>query len=115
MDYSRAELADRLAAEYVAGTLRGAARQRFETLLPAHANLRGAVRAWQDRLMPLTLAIEPQQPSPAVWKRIEQRIGAATNAQHVEAPERSWRQLAFWRGWAGLASAAAVALSLIHI
>ena len=115
MDYGRPELADRLAAEFVAGTLRGAARQRFETLLPAHANLRGAVRAWQDRLMPLTLAIEPQQPSPEVWKRIEQRIGTATNAQQVKAPERSWRQLAFWRGLAGLASAAAVALAVVVV
>ena len=45
MDYSRPELADRLAAEYVAGTLRGPARRRFETLLPAHATLRAATRA----------------------------------------------------------------------
>jgi anti-sigma-K factor RskA len=112
MDYSRPELADRLAAEYVAGTLRGPARQRFETLLPAHANLRDAVRAWQDRLMPLTLAIEPQQPSPAVWKRIEQRIGPAPASQPA-APIASWRQLAFWRGLAGLASTAAVVLAVV--
>jgi anti-sigma-K factor RskA len=112
MDYSRPELADRLAAEYVAGTLRGPARQRFEALLPAHANLRRAVRAWQDRLMPLTLAIEPQQPSPAVWKRIEQRIGPAPVRQPA-APIGSWRQLAFWRGLAGLASTAAVVLAVV--
>ncbi len=113
MDYSRPELADRLAAEYAAGTLRGPARQRFETLLPAHANLRNAVRAWQDRLMPLTLAIEPQTPSPMVWKRIEQRIGSATNSLQVKAPAGSWRQLAFWRGLAGLASTAAVVLAVV--
>ena len=113
MDYSRPELADRLAAEYVAGTLRGAARLRFETLLPAHANLRDAVRAWQDRLMPLTLAIEPQQPSPAVWKRIEQRIGVAADVQQVKTSAGSWRQLAFWRGLAGLASTAAVVLAVV--
>jgi len=112
MDYSRPELADRLAAEYVAGTLRGPARQRFETLLPAHANLRNAVRGWQDRLMPLTLAIEPQRPSPAVWKRIEQRIGGAPAAPAV-VPAGSWRQLAFWRGLAGLASTAAVVLAVV--
>ena len=113
MDYSRPELADRLAAEYAAGTLRGPARQRFETLLPAHANLRNAVRAWQDRLMPLTLAIEPQQPSPMVWKRIEQRTGAAANSAQIKASVGSWRQLAFWRGLAGLASTAAVVLAVV--
>ncbi len=113
MDYSRPELADRLAAEYAAGTLRGPARQRFEALLPAHANLRNAVRAWQDRLMPLTLAIEPQQPSPMVWKRIEQRIGIAANSSSAKLQTGRWRQLAFWRGLAGLASTAAVVLAVV--
>ena len=113
MDYSRPELAERLAAEYAAGTLRGPARQRLETLLPAHANLRNAVHAWQDRLMPLTLAIEPQQPSPMVWQRIEQRIGPAANSLPAKAPTGSWRQLSFWRGVAGLASTAAVVLAVV--
>ena len=36
MDYSRPDLADRLAAEYALGTLRGGARRRFESLLAAH-------------------------------------------------------------------------------
>ena len=40
MDYGRRELADRLAAEYVLGTLRGPARRRFDSLLAAHPALR---------------------------------------------------------------------------
>ncbi len=55
MDYGRAELADRLAADYAIGTLRGAARRRFESLLPAHAALREATQAWNERLMPLSV------------------------------------------------------------
>ena len=43
MDYGRRERADRLAAAYVLGTLRGPARRRFEALLPAHPALREAV------------------------------------------------------------------------
>lgn len=110
MDYSRPELADRLAADYVAGTLRGRARRRFEALLPAHAALRAAVRAWQDRLMPLTAAIAPQQPSPAVWRRIEARIGGAPAA----APAPGWwARLAFWRGFSALATVAAVSLAVL--
>ena len=47
MDYARPALADALAAQYVAGTLRGPARRRFEALLPSHPALQAAVRQWQ--------------------------------------------------------------------
>ncbi|MFG5408793.1 hypothetical protein ABXN37_12720 [Piscinibacter sakaiensis] len=75
MDYGHPALADRLAADYVAGTLRGAARRRFEALLPAHPGLRHAVEAWQDRLLPLTGSVEPQTPPAVVWQRIQARQG----------------------------------------
>jgi len=115
MDYSRPELADRLAAEYVAGLLRGPARRRFESLLPAHAALRGAVRAWQDRLMPLTAEVAPQQPSAAVWARIEARIdrSAAVSAAAPAAAPGWWRQLAFWRSFSALATASALGLLVL--
>ncbi len=112
MDYSRPELADRLAAEYVAGTLRGPARRRFEALLPAHATLRAATRAWQDRLMPLTASVTPQQPSAAVWQKIEQRI-QPTRAPAAPLPSGWWRQLAFWRAFSGVAAVAVVSLSVL--
>lgn len=111
MDYSRAELAERLAADYVAGTLRGRARRRFEALLPAHPALHAAVRAWQARLMPLTATLPPQRPSPQVWKRIEARIGGAAPAA---APARGWwARLAFWRGLSALATVAALGLAVL--
>ncbi len=105
MDYSRPERADALAADYVTGTLRGAARRRFEGLLPAHPALRRAVQAWQARLLPLTVSIEPVTPSPAVWKRIEARIAESSPRS---APVRG---LPFWRGLAAFASVAALALA----
>ena len=115
MDYGRPELADRLAADYVTGTLRGPARRRFEALLPAHATLRAAVRSWHEQLMPLTASIPPLQPPPEVWKRIEARIsGAAAPATSATsatsatpatpARQRWWAQLAFWRGLSALAT-----------
>ena len=117
MDYSRPELADRLAADYVSGTLRGAARRRFEALLPAHATLRAATRDWQDRLMPLTASVVPQQPSPQVWQRILERIGGAAPIAPTTppAPVRWWAQLAFWRGFAALASVAALSLAVLLV
>jgi anti-sigma-K factor RskA len=112
MDYSRPELADRLAADYVSGTLRGAARRRFEALLPAHANLRAATRSWEERLIPLTGSVVPQQPSPQVWQRILERIGGAAPVAQT-APVRWWAQLVFWRGFAALASVAALSLAVL--
>ena len=111
MDYSRPDLADRLAADYVAGTLRGAARRRFEALLPAHPLLRDAVRDWQGRLMPLTLGIAPQTPPPHVWQRIESRINGAVLQAPVALPW--WGRLSFWRGLSALASVAALSLLLL--
>jgi len=110
MDYGQPDLADRLAAEYVTGMLRGPARRRFEKLLPAHPGLRGAVRAWQDRLMPLTAEITPQRPSPAVWQRIEAKIQGA-----APVPEPWWRRLAFWRGFSAIGTAVAVGMALLVI
>ena len=108
MDYARPELADALAAEYVAGTLRGPARRRFEALLPGHPSLRAAVHAWQARLMPMTAAVAPQAPPPQVWSAIERRLWPA--APPAPAPPRG---LALWRLLTGLASVAALSLALL--
>lgn len=112
MDYSRPDLADRLAADYVAGTLRGPARRRLEALLPAHPALRAAVHAWQDRLAPLTATIEPQTPPAMVWQRIEARIGGGSAAAEPAAP-RWWQRLAVWQGVSGLALAGVLGLSVL--
>jgi len=122
MDYSRPELADRLAAEYVAGTLRGPARRRLQALLPAHPALRAAVREWERRLMPLTGALAPVEPPATVWPRVESRlfgeardaaasVGAARAARAARAPW--WTQLAFWRGLSAIATVAAVSLAVL--
>jgi anti-sigma-K factor RskA len=109
MDYAQPELADTLAAAYVAGTLRAGARRRFEQLLPGHPALRAAVSAWQARLMPLTGVIEPEAPPPRVWQRIEATLWPATPAPR---PTGWWQRLALWRGLAGTATVLALSLGL---
>ncbi len=109
MDYGRPPLADRLAADYVTGTLRGAARRRFETLLPAHAALRDAVRYWNAQLMPLTASLAPIAPPPRVWRRIEERLWSGP----APATARPAASLAFWRGLSAFASVAALSLALL--
>jgi anti-sigma-K factor RskA len=115
MDYSRPELADRLAAEYVSGVMRGPARRRFAKLLPAHPALRHAVHEWQARLMPLTAEVEPQKPSPAVWQRIEAKIHGSASAAAPATELRTgwWRQLAFWRGFSAVGALATLTLALM--
>jgi anti-sigma-K factor RskA len=110
MDYGRRELADRLAAEYVLGTLHGPARRRFESLLAAHPALRSAVAQWQARLAPLAGSVEPVQPSPQSWARLEQRLFPRATAP---TPEPWWRLLGLWRALSGVASVALVALLLV--
>ncbi|MEO6361713.1 MAG: anti-sigma factor [Caldimonas sp.] len=112
MDYSRPELADALAADHAIGTLRGAARRRFEALLPAHPALREASLGWQERLMPLTASLAPVQPSSDVWRRISERIGAG-NGSRAAAPQGAWQRLAFWRGLTAFASVAAIGLAVL--
>ena len=118
MDYSRRELSDRLAAEYVLGTLQGGARRRFEALLPAHPGLRSAVWRWQDRLVPLTASVPPVTPSPAVWNHIEQQLfgesaaAAGTVASVQQRITRWWERLGLWQGLAGATSLATLALAV---
>ena len=101
MDYSRRELADRLAAEYVLGTLRGPARRRFEALLAAHPALRAGVDAWHERLVPLAFSVPDVQPPATVWPRIEQRLFAP---DRVPARVPWWQRLGLWRGISGVAT-----------
>ncbi|MBQ0928846.1 anti-sigma factor [Ideonella alba] len=110
MDYSRPRLADRLACEYVLGTLRGAARRRFDALLPAHPTLRRAVAAWQETLLPLAGSIAPVTPSARVWQAIEARLFGPSPTAAAPAPW--WQRLLPWRVAAGLASTAALALAV---
>jgi anti-sigma-K factor RskA len=111
MDYSRPELIERLAADYAAGTLRGAARRRLQALLPAHPALRAAVVRWEQRLLPMLASIPPETPPARVWQRIEARIGHA--AARAGADLAWWQKLAFWRTLAGGGFAATLALALV--
>ena len=118
MDYAHKPLADALSAQYVTGTLRGAARRRFEALLPSHPGLARAVEGWRALLMPLTAVVANEIPPDHTWTRIEQRLWPATAApaplaSPVQAAAAWWRGLAFWRAASGLATVAAVGLAVL--
>ena len=104
MDLMRTpERADRLAAAYALGSLRGGARRRFETLARQSPGLRTAALLWQERLAAMTELQPEEPPSPNVWKRIA--IALRNETQAAAAPRPAPRT-GFWRG-AALAGACA--------
>ncbi|MFC4930257.1 anti-sigma factor [Massilia sp. GCM10023247] len=105
-------LRERLAAEYVLGTLRGRARRRFEGLLHDDAALRRTVREWNGHLGAMAEFVPPVQPRPQVWRALEARLGWQAAAPRWQF----WRRgsLAWWRGVA-LASSALAALLLVAV
>jgi anti-sigma-K factor RskA len=109
MNYQRPELIDRLASEYVLGTLRGPARQRFEAWMGAYIPARRAVHWWEQRLAQIAMDVPPVAPPAHVWSRIEQQI-----TQHPLPREDARRSSARW--WQALAAGlAAFAIGLLAV
>ncbi|MBE8593261.1 anti-sigma factor [Pseudomonas sp. MAFF 301449] len=98
---------DELAGEYVLGTLPAEQRAEVEQRLPHDAQLRAAVDAWEQRLLPLTALAEPVLPSAQLWRRIER------NTASPDAHVPWWNLLAVWRGIAAAGVAASVVLAAL--
>jgi anti-sigma-K factor RskA len=73
MKSANRELVDRLAAEYVLGTLRGRARRRFERWLVS-PQVGQIVKAWEERLAGLEPRLDSVAPPTTVWRGIENRL-----------------------------------------
>lgn len=87
--YRHPSAIEQLAAAYVAGTLRGPARRRFEAAMQRQPALVTAVNDWTQRLAPLHLSLPAQNPSPELWRRIAQATGTAP----AQAPPSWWQRL----------------------
>ncbi len=92
-----------LAAAYVAGTLQGRARRRFEAVMQGHPALVAAVNDWTTRLAPLHQALPAQTPSAELWQRIARATGVAP-----AATQPSW-----WQRLLAPIPASALALGLM--
>jgi anti-sigma-K factor RskA len=68
------DLINRLAAEYVLGTLRGGARRRLERWRATSAQVDERCRFWEEGLLPLLLALQPVPPPTHLWPRIRARL-----------------------------------------
>lgn len=126
---------EHVAAAYAVGTLRGPARDWVERRLRRDAALCAEIVAWNERLSRWIERLAPVAPRAEVWSALERRIvaplGVAMPAAVIDAdaptviapapraaPESTgfarWRAdpINFWRGAAGLAFAATVALAI---
>ncbi len=112
------ELLDRLAASYALGTLRGGARRRFEAMARQSATVRAAALIWQERFASMTELQSAGQPSPNVWKRIENLLAAqpaAVPPKESAMLEKLRRGLGLWRGAAVAAALASVAAVVVGV
>jgi anti-sigma-K factor RskA len=108
MNYSHPELRQKLAGEYVLGTLHGGARRRFERLLAEDRALQQLVQGWERRLSPWLQAVPAEAPPPRVWQGIQQRLGqGAARAERRTSPV--WQ----WLGLGSTAVAATLAAVLV--
>jgi anti-sigma-K factor RskA len=116
-----------LAGEYVLGTLSAASRAGVETRMAKDAALRTAVEQWQEKLAPLHALVEPVEPSPQLWTRIEASVAMRATATSAAAlPTRTvqpdstrittwWDNLRLWRGLAASGFAATVLLGIVVV
>jgi len=92
MRFANENLRDKLAAEYVLGTMSARARRRFEFHLRSNPQLRRAVSQWEARLAPLADALPAIEPPARVWQAIKTRIQLGRTAK-----AGFWESLSFWR------------------
>ena len=109
MNYDRPELLDRLAAEYVFGTMSARVRRRFQSIQRALPAAQQAVQAWERRLTPLARSVPPEQPSAAAWEAIDRRTGG--HAARTVAP--TW--LSWLKPVLGVAFGVVATLGLVRL
>jgi len=102
MKIQQHRLLDALCGEYLLGTLRGAARQRFERAVREEPLAAIRLNHWQRIFIPGFTPMMEIQPSAGVWKRIEHELELARYRTQW------YRRVSFWRGWAVAATAVLV-------
>ncbi|MFZ6722036.1 anti-sigma factor [Undibacterium sp. Ji49W] len=103
-------LQEKLASEYVLGTLKGGARRRFEAWMKQDAALRQVVGRWEAHLVPMAEFTQAVAAPASIWPALEKRL----KLKPTEDRWAYWRNLredlAFWRGLGMFSTTVAVVL-----
>jgi anti-sigma-K factor RskA len=75
---------DRLAAEYVLGTLEGEERREAEHLEESDREFQMAVTQWRSRFAEIDQTASPQSASEALWQRIEADLSEQAQPRKVQ-------------------------------
>lgn len=112
MKYESPDLLDKLAAEYVLGTMSARVRRRFQAIQRRSLAAQRAVADWERRLSPLAQSVPPAQPRAATWDAIERRTGG-TAATAAKSPSNwlSW----LWKPALGVAFGVVATLGLVRL
>jgi len=111
MRYDSPELLDRLAAEYVLGTMSARTRKRFQAIQRRSLAAQRAVQDWERRLSPLAQTVPPAQPRAATWDAIDRRTGGAAAPAAKSTP--GW--LSWFKPALGVAFGVVATLGLVRL
>lgn len=105
MRYDNKQLADMLSAEYILGTLKGAARRRFEQLIRQKPVWAQTLNWWESHMHLLADTVPAVNPHNKVWKNIEAQLFNRNATQHS-----TWL-----KSWAFASTALATALAIMLV
>jgi anti-sigma-K factor RskA len=106
---------DLLAGEYALGCLEGEDLREAERLAGNDEHFAAAVRAWEQRFLPLVSLAPPTPPDAALWARIEASTGSGRNPSVAEARRHTPIGSRFWKMTTAGALALAASLATLLV
>ncbi|MEO8101539.1 MAG: anti-sigma factor [Betaproteobacteria bacterium] len=114
MKLAKPDLRDRLAAEFVLGTMNGRTRRRFQEYMKRDPALQSDVSRWEAHLMPLAGRMAAVDPPARVWRRIEAALDGSRSMAAAKAKPGLLQSLGLWRA-VGLGATALAAVLLVTV
>jgi anti-sigma-K factor RskA len=115
MNYSD-ETISALAAEYVIGTLRGSARDRFDALKAKNPKMQEEVWYWEGQLNQMAIDMPATEPRPELWQKISQQLNLSNNVVNLQQPKAEAKpSSSVWQWVSSVAVAASIVMAVLLI